>query len=88
MASKNSIYNGLIEKLSIKKLLNLTFDAIGNLRVIVTPSGTQAVSGTLGVTQSTTPWAVAEGNLTQSGTSQMMSQQLMQTSFRRNLIVS
>ncbi len=82
MATKNTSANGLIEKLGLRKLMNLTFDTFGNLRVTTTPTGTQAV------TQSTIPWVVTEGSLTQTGTSQIISQQAMQSSFRRNLIVS
>lgn len=86
MASKNSIWNGLLEKITTKILLKLTFDSSGNLRVTNTPTGTQTITGS--VTQGTTPWVVSEGNFTQSGNSQLMSQQLMQTSYRRNLVVS
>jgi len=77
-----------MEKIVLKALARLTFDTSGNLRVSNTPSGTQPVSGTVAVTQSTVPWAVTEGAMTQNATSQLLSQQNMQSSFRRNLTVS
>lgn len=75
---------GLIEKIALKALARLTFDTSGNLRVTNTPVGTQTISGS--VTQGTVPWVVSEGSITQSGTSQMLSQQLMQQSFRTKVI--
>jgi hypothetical protein len=87
MASKFTAFNGIMEKIVLKAISRLTFDTNG-LRVSNTPQGTQTISGTVSANQGTVPWAVTEGAMTQNATSQVLSQQNMQISFRRNLVVS
>lgn len=84
MASKGSILNGLMEKIVLKALSRLTYSATGELRVSNTPSGTQAVSGTVTATVAST----TIGIMTASGASQSTSQSNLQMGFRRNLTVS
>lgn len=87
MANKGSVLQGLYEKIVLKAISRLTYDSAGNLRVSNTPTGTQTISGAVTLT-STTITASSSGVLSQIGTSQLMTQQTFQQSFRRNLAIS
>lgn len=86
MGNKGAILNGLLEKVVLKTLSKLTYDSGGNLRVINTPNGTQAVSGTVTATVASTT-AIVAGNST-VGSTQAFAQMAFQQSFRRNLNVT
>ena len=87
MASKGSIFTGLLERVVLKALSRLTYDTAGNLRVTNTPTGTQPVSGTVTATVATAGTVAPVGS-TVTASSQAISLQIMQQSFRRNLTVT
>jgi hypothetical protein len=90
MGNKGAILNGLLEKVVLKTLSRLGYDATGNLRVTNTPTGTQPVSGSVTVSGTVTvasTTAIVAGNQT-AGSTQAVAQTNFQQSFRRNLVVS